>query len=240
MKRLFPLAIALTLFTACGDDDQGPSGPVIDENGNLNIIASDSIIIGSSQILNDINVNGAITITESSTIGNNLNINEGGRVYIQMNTPTDTLWVDGDMNINHQLEIRNGTVLLTGNLNNNSDGQVLIADALYIGGDVNNNNILTQSADTLSIEGTLNNNSGGYIYSTSVIEVGKDLNNNDIFEISGGTLSVGGDMNNNGGANFSTNNTTFIRGNLMNSGTISGCNLINVEGENNACSGLEE
>ena len=112
-------------------------------------------------IESNLNVDGIAVINAGISIGNDLNLNDDGKVIIETPNASDTVFINGNMNLNDSLIFVSGFVLLDGNLNINSNGVLVLEDSskMHITGDLNNSGDI-YGYDKISVDGEKNLNSG--------------------------------------------------------------------------------
>ncbi len=165
MKNLLYLALGILLLSSCKKDPETWRGSEGWEykNGDGEIeVYHDAYL--SFDIENNLNVNGTATITDELTIGNNLNLNQGGVTIIDTYFADDTVYIQQNVNINDSLLIFKGIVIVRGNFNVNGTGVVNVSDSasLRVDNHLNNSGHIYGAHNIDINSGTLHNNSNFY------------------------------------------------------------------------------
>jgi len=92
-------------------------------NGDGNIDSTKNAIINYT-INSNLNISGDVFLEENTIINNDLNLNRSGKVIVFTSRNTDTVYVDGNSNIDDSLFIERGILKINHDLNINSKGFV--------------------------------------------------------------------------------------------------------------------
>ncbi len=162
MKNIFYCVALLLLVSSCKKDPMpytNSSGWIY--NGGDGQVNEHEDLELDFDIENNLNVDGQAEIIGNVTIGSDLNLNDDGKVIIDIPYEDDTVYVNGNVNLNDSLLMIDGFLWINGNLNINDGGVLNVTDSakVQVDGDINNSGYLfgNQNINTL---GTLHNNSG--------------------------------------------------------------------------------
>lgn len=167
MKKTYKLILTLSvssLLFSCAEDPEpwfslGNNGWEY-YNGDGNI-KEDKDVILDFDIDNNLNLDGTATITTGLSIGDNLNLNKGGKSIIDTYHEDDTIYIDGKININDSLLIFNGIVIVRDDININSTGVINVANSatLITRNDLNNSGSI-YGMKNVTVDGVTNLNGG--------------------------------------------------------------------------------
>lgn len=127
-------------------------------NGDGDIKNYHNVVV-DFDIDNNLNVDGIATITNDLTIGNDLNLHKGGKTIIKTYHQYDTVYINGNINLDDSLLIFKGVVIANRDLNVHETGVVNVTDSatFIIRGNLNNSgHIYGHSAgedDNIIVEG---------------------------------------------------------------------------------------
>ena len=166
MKRVNAVFIALFLLGAIAcKKDPLPYTNIYNNGwyyngGDADVNANDHIVV-DFDIENNLNVDGGAEIIAETSIGGDLNLNDNGKVVIDIPWEHDTVYVNGNVNINDSLIVLDGVLRINGNLNINATGIVNVSDpaALWVEGDINNSGEL-YGYRNVRVDGTHHQNGG--------------------------------------------------------------------------------
>ena len=148
MKINFLLSIALVVcFSSCKKNNPGPyigSEPTdnntwkYDGTGDGNVGTNNDVDI-TFPIQSNLNVNGTAHLSTNTFVRNDLNLNESGKVIVNAISITDTIYLNGNVNVNDSLLINRGIVKVARDFNINNRGFVNCSDSaqIIIGGSLN-------------------------------------------------------------------------------------------------------
>ncbi len=106
--------------------------------GDGNVSKSKDVEI-TFPIQSNLNVNGTAQLGTNAIIRNDLNLNSSGKVVVRATFVTDTIYLNGNVNVNDSLLIQRGIVKVARDFNINSLGFVNCSDSaqIIIGGSLN-------------------------------------------------------------------------------------------------------
>ena len=164
LKRItLIISLAIILFS-CNKDPEPyaiyhSNGLVL--NGNDATVTNNTNVDLDFNINNNLNVDGNVKIVSGIDIGNDLNLNDGGKVTIDYATENDTFFIRGNMNVNDTLHVKDGIVFLDGNLNINGTGVLNVQDeaSVIVALDLNNAGYVFGNRN-ITVNGSFQNNSG--------------------------------------------------------------------------------
>lgn len=174
----------------------------------------------------ELSVSGSVTVLSSLRVNNNLNILPQGHYINQGN---GTLICSQNLNNNGRIELRQGTLSLSGDLQNAGD--------------------FACNGASVTITGTLIQNSGAFSVNTAQVNANGDVELYDgRLAINAGSINITGDLNQSGGeveGSYSTNGMLSINGDFTqnsgsyseNSGTLRIGGTLNLEGTFNRSGG---
>ena len=107
-------------------------------SGDGNIGTNNNVVI-TFPIQSNLNVNGVAQLSNNAVVNNDLNLNLGGKVVVITTHITDTVYLNGNVNVNDSLFINRGIVKVARDFNINSKGFVNCSDSarVIIGGSLN-------------------------------------------------------------------------------------------------------
>jgi len=113
--------ILISSLISCHKDKNNSSVWHYNGSGDGNIDSTKNATI-SFEIKSNLNVNGDALLKENASVLHDLNLNQKGRVVVLTKNITDTVYVDGNANIDDTLLIQRGIVRINHDLNINSKG----------------------------------------------------------------------------------------------------------------------
>ena len=161
---LISALLALFSLSSCNEDPKPykiyNNGVWVYDGGNAVVNTNDNVEL-QFDVQTNLNVDGDVLITDGISIGNDLNLNDGGKVIVNIPWYNDTVYINGNINLNDSLLFENGYIILEGNLNINATGIMNISDSsfVHVRGDVNNSGQLF-GTNNLSVDGTFHANGG--------------------------------------------------------------------------------
>lgn len=111
--------ILYILFSSCSKKETGtPQTVQFDlNNGNID---SGKVVIVPNTVNSNLNVNGTVIFTQTTSINGDLNQNNNGKIIISAEYDTSRIIISGNANWNDTVIIKKGIVVVTQDLNLNN------------------------------------------------------------------------------------------------------------------------
>lgn len=160
--QFFTCLYLLLTFASCKED---PTPYTYRTQNGWNYYGGDAEINQNQNITvdfdieNNLNVDGQVSLTSALSIKNDLNLNDYGKIIIDIPSDNDTIYIHGNMNLNDSLLIYKGYIILDGNLNINTNGIINISNKahLFVKKDINHNGLMYGSKN-VEVLGTFHKN----------------------------------------------------------------------------------
>jgi hypothetical protein len=123
IKHSFYFFLAITIAYSCHKDKVDNSIWEYSGTGDGNIDTTKKATI-NYKIASNLNVTGFAILKENSSVNHDLNLNQSGKVVILTSKTTDTVYIDGNSNIDDTLLIQRGVLKVGHDLNINAKGVV--------------------------------------------------------------------------------------------------------------------
>lgn len=137
IKYLILLSVVFVFSGGCRKKHAEPT-PVYYNNptynkgtGDGNVSANTNVVI-TYPIQSNLNVDGQAVLGSNTRVNDDLNLNDHGKVVVNPNACTDTIYVNGNVNINDTLWVQRGIVKVSRDFNINAGGVVNCSDSSRI------------------------------------------------------------------------------------------------------------